>query len=148
MRGSAVHRGNLATLGRSALLFLALTATALISVACYVKTTAARLAEEYSIVWNDNGTCSIRSYIPQYSAFGIPGKLFKLFASEAFFRVYAKDGTLLRSSEWLLWQNEFTTDERAQWVSGHAIYPTAAGYEGWNIPACGQEMNSHQAKVN
>ena len=148
MRGSAVNQGSLAKLGRSALLCLALTATALISVACYVKTTAARLADEYSIVWNDNSTCSIHSYIPQYSAFGIPGKLFKLFASEAFFRVYAKDGTLLKSSEWLLWQSEFTTAERSQWVFGHAIYPTATGYEGWNIPACGQEINSRQVKVN
>ncbi|WP_224787275.1 hypothetical protein [Pseudomonas fluorescens] len=146
-----MNQGVLPKLGRSVLLFLVLTATALISVACYVKTTAARLADEYSIVWSDNGTCSLRSYIPQYSAIGIPGKLFKLFklfASEAFFRVYAKDGTLLKSSEWLLWQNEFTFDERSQWVSGHAIYPTATGYEGWNIPACGQEINSRQVKVN
>jgi len=134
--------------GRSALLLLALAFVALVAAACYVKTAASRLAHVYSTDWNDAGTCYIQSYIPQYSAVGIPGMIFKLFASEAFFRVYAKDGTLLKSSEWLLWQNEFTTDERSQWVYGHAIYPTATGYEGWNIPACGQEMNSHQAKVN
>ncbi|WP_426233622.1 hypothetical protein [Pseudomonas sp. TWP3-2] len=92
----------------------------------------------YSTTWNESGTCYIQSYIPQYSALGVAGSIAKLFASEAFFRVYAKDGTLLKSSEWLLWQNEFTTDERSQWVYGHAIYPTATGYEGWNIPACGQ----------
>lgn len=148
MRESAVNPGALAKWGRGVLLFLALTAAALVSAACYVKTTAARLAHEYSTDWNDAGTCFIRSYIPQYSALGIPGMIFKLFASEAFFRVYAKDGKLLKSSEWLLWQNEFTTDERSQWVYGHAIYPTVTGYEGWNIPACGQEMNSPQAKVN
>ena len=139
MGESAVHRSMLVTLGRSALLFVALAVAALLSAACYVKTTAARLAHEYSTDWNDAGTCFIRSYIPQYSALGIPGMIFKLFASEAFFRVYAKDGTLLKSSEWLLWQNEFTTDERSQWVYGHAIYPTATGYEGWNIPACGEQ---------
>lgn len=49
-----------------------------------MKTTAARLAHEYSTDWNDAGTCFIRSYIPQYSALGIPGMIFKLFASEAF----------------------------------------------------------------
>ena len=122
---------------RRALLLIALTAAALVLAACYMKVTASRLAHMYSTVWNESGTCYINSYIPQHSALGIPGKIFRLFTSEAFFRVYAKDGTLLKSSEWLIWQNEFTTDERAQWVNAHAIYPTATGYEGWKIPVCG-----------
>lgn len=78
MRGSAVHRGTLATLGRSALLLVALAVAALVLAACYVKTTAARLAQE------------------------------------------------------------FTTDERWYWLGTRAVYPTVTGYEGWNIPACGQ----------
>ncbi|MBV4472772.1 hypothetical protein KVQ74_01195 [Pseudomonas sp. COW3] len=126
----------MAMIGRRALLLIVLIAVALILVAGFLKVKASRLAHVYSTEWNDTGTCYISSYIPQYSALGIPGKLLKLFSSEAFFRVYAKNGTLLQSSEWLLWQNEFTTDERAQWVCGNAIYPTAKGYEGWSIPAC------------
>ena len=123
--------------GRSALLLLAAAVVALVAAACYVKTAASRLAHVYSTDWNDAGTCYIQSYIPQYSALGVAGSIAKMFTSEAFFRVYAKDGTLLKSSEWLLWQNEFTTDERSQWAGSHAIYPTVSGYEGWNIPACG-----------
>lgn len=78
MRGSAVHRSPFATLGRSAVLFFALAAAALIAAACYVKATAARLAQE------------------------------------------------------------FTTDERWYWLGTRAVYSTVTGYEGWNIPACGQ----------
>lgn len=102
----------------------------------YVKQGAASAAVVYSTTWNDPKTCYINSYIPQYSGFGVVGKIVKLFASEAFFRVYTDKGDLLKSSEWLLWQNEFTTDERSRWVNGHAIYPTSSGYEGWNISEC------------
>lgn len=102
----------------------------------YIKLGAAAAAEVYSTKWNESKTCYINSYIPRYSNFGVAGKVVKLFTSEAFFRVYNKKGELLRSSEWLLWQSEFTTDERSQWVNGHAIYPTSSGYEGWNITAC------------
>jgi hypothetical protein len=123
--------------GRRALLLLAAAFVALVAAACYVKTAASRLAHVYSTDWNDAGTCYIQSYIPQYSALGVAGSIAKMFTSEAFFRVYAKDGNLLKSSEWLLWQNEFTTDERSQWAGSHAIYPTVSGYEGWNIPVCG-----------
>jgi hypothetical protein len=102
----------------------------------YLKSEAASLATVYSTTWNDAGTCYINSYIPQYSKLGMPGAVVKIFTSEAFFRVYSKDGELLKSSEWLLWQNEFTTDERSQWVGGRAVYPTVKGYEGWSIPGC------------
>jgi hypothetical protein len=122
--------------GRRALLLIALAAVAAVSGACYVKMAAARLAHVYSKTWNDAGTCYINSYIPQYSALGLAGQIVRIFTSEAFFRVYAKDGTLLKSSEWLLWQNEFTVDERSQWVGGRAIYPTVKGYESWIVPAC------------
>ena len=102
----------------------------------YLKNEAADLATLYSTTWNDAGTRYINSYIPQYSKLGLPGVVVKIFTSEAFFRVYNKDGELLKSSEWLLWQNEFTTDERSQWVGGRAVYPTVNGYDGWSIPGC------------
>ncbi|MGE8179598.1 hypothetical protein [Pseudomonas fluorescens] len=133
-----LNLSTLAMIGRRTLLLIVLTAAALVLAACYMKVTASRLAQVYSTVWNESGTCYINSYIPRYSAFGVPGKILRFFTSEAFFRVYAKDGTLLKSSEWLIWQSEFTVDERSQWVNGHAIYPTADGYKGWNIPACGE----------
>jgi hypothetical protein len=102
----------------------------------YLKTEAAALAKLYSTTWNEPETCYINSYIPQYSKLGTPGAIAKIFTSEAFFRVYSKDGKLLRSSEWLLWKNEFTTDEQSRWVGGRAIYPTVSGYDGWIIPEC------------
>ncbi|ROM56922.1 hypothetical protein BK649_01680 [Pseudomonas canadensis] len=108
----------------------------------YVKQGAAAHAMIYSTTWNESRTCYINSYIPKYSTFGVVGKFVKLFASEAFFRVYTDKGELLKSSEWLLWQNEFTTDERSQWVNGQAIYPTSSGYDGWNISACAPLDNS------
>ncbi|MNF72831.1 hypothetical protein [Pseudomonas sp. BF-R-01] len=119
-----------------ALVFIVLVLCALGSAWLYVKQGAAAAAMVYSTTWNDSKTCYINSYIPQYSKFGVVGKFVKLFTSEAFFRVYTDEGELLKSSEWLLWQNEFTTDERSQWVNGHAIYPTSTGYEGWNISEC------------
>jgi hypothetical protein len=110
----------------------------------YTKRGASASAKVYSMVWNESRTCYINSYIPGYSNFGIAGKLVKLFSSEAFFRVYNNKGELLRSSEWLLWQSEFTTDERSQWVNGNAIYPTLSGYEGWNISECALSDNGYK----
>ncbi len=124
--------------GRSVLLLIALTFVAVVSGACYVKVEAGRLAHVYSTTWNDSETCYINSYIPQYSALGVAGSLVRIFASEAYFKVYAKDGTLLRSSEWMIWQNEFTVDEASQWAFNRAIYPTVKGYQGWSVPECGQ----------
>ncbi len=69
----------MAMIVRRALLLIALTAAALMLAACYMKVTASRLAHVYSTVWNEPGTCYINSYIPQYSALGIPGKIFRLF---------------------------------------------------------------------
>lgn len=114
----------------------------------YVKQGAASAAIIYSTTWNGSRTCYISSYIPQYSKFSVVGELVKLFASDAFFRVYTNKGGLLKSSEWLLWQNEFTTDERSQWVNGHAIYPTSSGYEGWSISECASLNDSKEKALN
>jgi hypothetical protein len=91
----------------------------------------------YMIYWNESRSCYINAYIPKFSSFGVPGKLVKLFSSDSFFRIYRKDGTLLKSSEWLLWQREFAESEKAIWVNGRAIYPTNSGYEGWALQECG-----------
>ncbi|MGB4074354.1 hypothetical protein [Pseudomonas sp.] len=103
----------------------------------YVKLDLSRNTEPYATTWSDSRSCYINAYIPAYSSLGVPGKLVKLFSSDAFFRVYRKDDVLLKSSEWLLWQREFADTESEQWVNGNAIYPTNDGYEGWTLPECG-----------
>ncbi len=79
-----------------------------------------------------------------HSAFGRMGsvtdeqisRFFHLFSSPAFFRVHDTQGRLLRSSEWLLFQNE-VDDEAPRWVSeGQVLYPTSHGYEGWALAEC------------
>jgi len=103
----------------------------------FVKLSLSSSAEPYMTYWNESRSCYINAYIPKFSSFGVPGKLVKLFSSDSFFRIYRKDGTLLKSSEWLLWQREFAESEKAIWVNGRAIYPTNSGYEGWALQECG-----------
>lgn len=103
----------------------------------YVKVNLSLSTEPYATTWSESRSCYINAYIPQFSSLGVPGKLVKLFSSDAFFRVYRKDGTLLKSSEWLLWQREFADSESEQWVNGNAIYPTDDGYAGWTLRECG-----------
>jgi hypothetical protein len=103
----------------------------------YVKANLSRNTEPYATTWSESRACYINAYIPKFSSLGVPGKLVKLFSSDAFFRVYRKDGTLLKSSEWLLWQREFADSESERWVNGNAIYPTDDGYAGWSLRECG-----------
>ncbi len=102
----------------------------------FVKTDISKNTENYSKIWSDSGACYINSYIPNYRALGVTGITVGLFSSESFFRVYRKDGTLLKSSEWLLTQSEFAGTESAKWINGNVIYPTNSGYEGWTLPEC------------
>ncbi|MBS7690174.1 hypothetical protein I0E98_05580 [Pseudomonas lalucatii] len=103
----------------------------------YVKINLSRSTEPYATTWSESRACYINAYIPKFSSLGVPGKIVKLFSSDAFFRVYRKDGTLLKSSEWLLWQSEFADSESEKWVNGNAIYPTDDGYAGWTLQECG-----------
>lgn len=103
----------------------------------YVKINLSRSTEPYATTWSETRACYINAYIPKFSSLAVPGKIVKLFSSDAFFRVHRKDGALLKSSEWLLWQREFADSESAQWANGNAIYPTNSGYEGWTLPECG-----------
>lgn len=103
----------------------------------YVKLSLSRSTEPYATTWSTSRACYINAYIPKFSSLGVPGKVVKLFSSDAFFRVYRKDGTLLKSSEWLLWQREFADSESEKWINGNAIYPTNDGYAGWTLRECG-----------
>lgn len=102
----------------------------------YVKLSLATETQPYMTYWNESRSCYINAYVPRFSSLGVLGVVVKLFSSDSFFRVYSKDGFLLKSSEWLLWQREFAESEKAIWVNGRAIYPTDSGYEGWVIEAC------------
>lgn len=102
----------------------------------FVKINLGSKATPYMTYWNESRSCYINAYVPKFSSLGALGKIVKLFSSDSFFRVYSKDGVLLKSSEWLLWQREFAESEKAIWVHRRAIYPTDSGYEGWVIEAC------------
>lgn len=102
----------------------------------FVKINLSSKATPYMTYWNESRSCYINAYVPKFSSLGALGKIVKLFSSDSFFRVYSKDGVLLKSSEWLLWQREFAESEKAIWVHRRAIYPTDSGYEGWVIEAC------------
>lgn len=102
----------------------------------YVKLSLAKEAEPFMTYWNNSHCCHIDAYAPRFATYGIVGKLVKLFSSDSFFRVYSKDGSLLKSSEWQLWEREFATSEKAMWIGNRAIYPTSKGYEGWVLDEC------------
>ncbi|MBC9248662.1 hypothetical protein A9179_00090 [Pseudomonas alcaligenes] len=102
----------------------------------YVKLYLSASTDPYMVSWSESGRCYINAYVPKFSSLGVLGKTVKLFSSNSFFRVYNKDGVLLTSSEWLLWQREFAEMEGAFWVNGYAIYPSNNGYAGWLLPEC------------
>ncbi|SDR94735.1 hypothetical protein [Pseudomonas oryzae] len=95
----------------------------------YVKLSLATDTQHYMTYWNESRSCYINTYTPKFSSLGALGWIVRLFSSGSFFRVYSKDGILLKSSEWLLWQREFAESEKAIWIHGRAIYPTDSGYE-------------------
>ena len=57
----------------------------------YVKINLSRSTEPYATTWSESRACYINAYIPKFSSLGVPGKIVKLFSSDAFFRVYSKD---------------------------------------------------------
>ncbi len=103
----------------------------------YVKVEIGRSTKAYDRVWSDSGACYIDAYIPKYSELGVIGKTIALFSGNGFFRVYSKEGTELKSSEWLLWQHDYPDMEGAFWTNGHVFYSSADGHGGWSLPECG-----------
>lgn len=89
----------------------------------FVKLSLSSSAEPYMTYWNESQSCYINAYILKFSSFGALGKVVKLFSSDSFFRVYKKDGSLLKSSEWSLWQREFAESEKAIWAGGASHIP-------------------------
>jgi hypothetical protein len=102
----------------------------------FLKRVAGQNAEVVSVSWNPSHTCSVPPYFPSRGERPDGSRFFHFFSSPAFFRVHDARGALLRSSEWLLFQNE-ADDEVARWVgNGQVVYPTSKGYEGWTLPEC------------
>ena len=119
-------------LGGLVLLFVALP----VGYYVYVKRVAGQKAEVLGVDWNASRTCSVTTYIPSLGVESVSSRFFHLFSSSAFFRVHDAQGRRLRSSEWILWQQE-VDDEPPRWVGdGQVIYPTTSGYEAWAIPEC------------
>ena len=102
----------------------------------YLKRVASQKATVVGVDWNSSHTCSITTYFPSLGERSISSRFFHFFSSPAFFRVHDEQGRLLRSSEWLLSQNE-SDDEAPQWIGdAQVVYPTASGYERWSLPEC------------
>lgn len=123
-------------------LFLLLGAWGLLLVALptayylFLKRVAGQNAEVVSVSWNPSHTCSVTTYYPSLGERTASSRFFHFFSSPTFFRVHDARGALLRSSEWLLSQNE-ADDEAPKWVGdGQVVYPTSTGYEGWTLPEC------------
>jgi hypothetical protein len=116
----------------AALLFVALP----VGYYLYLKRVASQKARVLGVEWNPSHTCSVTTYKPYLGENSVRSRFFYLFSSRAFFRVHDEQGRLLRSSEWLLFQNE-AADEPPHWAGdGQVVYPTASGYEGWSLPEC------------
>jgi hypothetical protein len=103
----------------------------------WVKIDISRSASPHTIIQSNSRDCTIRAYTPKLSKYGVIGDLIRLFSSPTFYRVYSKEGVILRTSEWLFLQREFSDTDTAKWIHSHVIYPTNSGYEGWKIPDCG-----------
>ncbi len=103
------------------------------SVWLYFKLDIAITAEATYTVWNDKGDHYINTYPSNYSKYKAPGRLIGWFSSRYFFRVYKKDGTLLRSSEWMLWEREVGNLEGPYWIDDRVFYLTTDGIKEWHI---------------
>lgn len=103
----------------------------------WVKIDVSQSAVPHTIIPSISQDCTINVYTPKLSKYGATGDFIRFFSSPAFYRVYSKDGVLLRTSEWLLLQREFSDTDTAKWIHSHVIYPTYSGHEGWKVPECG-----------
>lgn len=103
----------------------------------FIKVSAARNATVYAQQWNDQGKCVIKTYVPHYGN-GVAHNIVRALSTSTFFRVYHKDGTMLKSTEWVLDMHEHGILDHARWGQNQnrAIYPTDLGYEGWTLPEC------------
>lgn len=98
------------------------------------KATASGFEDQAS--WSSTGQCVVKTYVRDFSGLGMAGRFFGLFSATYYYRVYSKNGDLLKTSEWNLAESEAGDVDHARWVYGHVLYPTANGYGGWALRGC------------
>lgn len=86
--------------------------------------------------WSPSAQCYIARYIPSYQAVGMVGRALEMFSSQYFYRVYTKDGELLKTSEWYLWMREGNAGVAPEFQGEMVLYPGADGWESWMVPEC------------
>lgn len=101
-----------------------------------LKLRGAWLAQPRAKDWNESGKCYIATYIPEYRSMGLVGRVFELFSSKNFYRVYTKEEEMLRTSEWYLWMREGSENIAPEFNGASALYPGAEGWEGWTVTEC------------
>jgi hypothetical protein len=100
-----------------------------------VRQMASDAGKELRSADSQNGSCVLKTYTRRYSAAGLGGRIASLFGSSYYYRVYSRDGRLLATSEWTLWEREFG-DMDAHWINRTAMYPGQDGWAGWRLPQC------------
>ncbi|KAA0988540.1 hypothetical protein FQ192_15925 [Pseudomonas sp. ANT_J12] len=101
-----------------------------------LKIVSALAAQPLKKYWSESGKCYIARYAPDYEAFGRVGQVIELFSSLSFYRVYTKDGVLLKTSEWYLWMREGNAGVGPEFRGEMVLYPGAQGWESWTVPPC------------
>lgn len=102
----------------------------------YVRAEATKAGGEWHSTLSENGNCSLKTYIRKYSNLGTLGRVFGLFGSQFYYRVYSRNGELQKTSEWNFWEGQLDADQSAYWAEGVAFYPTADGLKGWDLQSC------------
>lgn len=72
-----------------------------------VRQMASAAGKELRSADSQNGSCVLKTYTRRYSAVGLAGRIASLFGSSYYYRVYSRDGQLLATSEWILWEREY-----------------------------------------
>lgn len=85
---------------------------------------------------SESAKCHISRYAADYAFLGVVGSIFELFSSRSFYRVYATDGQLLKTSEWYLWMREGNPGVAPEFHGEMILYPGSEGWESWIIPEC------------
>lgn len=94
------------------------------------------VAQPVKKYWSPSAQCYIARYVPSYQIVGVAGRILEMFSSPYFYRVYTKDGELLKTSEWYLWMREGNAGVAPEFQGEMVLYPGADGWESWMVPEC------------
>ncbi|NIX93450.1 hypothetical protein HCG45_11895 [Pseudomonas fulva] len=85
-----------------------------------------------------SGKSLLKTYVRNYSAFGVAGRMASAFGSFHFYRVYNDAGDLLATSEWNFGEHEVSTFA-TEWFGQTAMYPTRHGWASFSLKECGAQ---------